>query len=90
MTAGRPKLEISRTKQLNVRLSEQEFADLEFLMRKYKLNKVEVIVKAIKNLKNNPPIITRSQLPGFVPKKIPKHSEGIIEEGETVWFNKKK
>ena len=80
MTAGRPKLEISRTKQLTVRLSEQEFADLEFLMRKYKLNKVEAVVKAIKNLKNNPPILMRSQMPGFVPKKIPKHSEGIIPE----------
>lgn len=55
MTAGRPKLEIERKKQLNVRLSEQEFADLEFIMKKYKLNKVEAIVKAIKLLKDYKP-----------------------------------
>ena len=80
MTAGRPKLKIERKKQLNVRISEQEFADLKFLMKKYNLNTVETIVKAITNLKNNPPPITRSQLPNFKPKKIPKHSEGIIAE----------
>jgi len=55
MTAGRPKLEIERKKQLNVRLSEQEFKDLEFVMEKYKLNKVDAIVKAIKMLKDYKP-----------------------------------
>ncbi len=78
MTAGRPKLKIERKKQLNVRISEQEFEDLKFLMKKYNLNTVETIVKAITNLKNNPPILTRAQLPNYKPKKIPKHSEGII------------
>ena len=88
LSAGRPKLEIERKKQLNVRLSEQEFADLEFLMQKYKLNKVEAIVKAIKNLKTNPPKKIRSQMPNFKPQKIPKQSEGVIDEGEIIWFDK--
>ena len=51
MIADRPNLEIERKKQLNIRLSEQEFKDLEFVMEKYKLNKVDAIVKAIKMLK---------------------------------------
>ena len=51
------------------------------LAKKLKISKTEAILRGIKLLKNPPrQIITRSQLPGFVPKKIPKHSEGIIAE----------
>lgn len=81
MTAGRPKLEIERKKQLNVRLSEQEFKDLEFIMEKYKLNKVEAIVKAIKLLKDYKPKrykVIHDDKPS---------TEGCIM-GETIWFDK--
>lgn len=81
MGVGRHKLEISRFKQLNIRLTAEEFQDIENLAKKLKISKSEVILRGIKLLKNPPRrIITRSQLPGFVPKKIPKHSEGIIAE----------
>lgn len=55
MTAGRPKLETERKKQLNIRLSEKEYEDLEMIMKKYNLNKVEAIVKAINLLKDYRP-----------------------------------
>ncbi len=81
MGVGRPKLEISRFKQLNIRLTAEEFQDIENLAKKLKISKSEVILRGIKLLKNpTRQIITRSMLPGFVPKKIPKHSEGIIIE----------
>ena len=81
MGVGRPKLEISRFKQLNIRVTAAEFEEIENLAKKLKISKSEVILRGIKLLKNPPrQIITRSQMPNFVPKKIPKHSEGIIAE----------
>ena len=81
MGAVRPKLEFSRLKQLNIRVTEKEFEEIEKICEKLKISKTEAVVRGIKLLKNPPrQIITRSQLPGFVPKKIPKHSEGIIIE----------
>ena len=81
MERGRPKLEIARTRAVTVRVTENEFEEIEKICEKLKISKTEAVVRGIKLLKNPPrQIITRSQLPGFVPKKIPKHSEGIIEE----------
>ena len=81
LTAGRPKLEIERKKQLNVRLSEQEFKDLEFVMEKYKLNKVDAIVKAIKMLKDYKPKRYK------VIKDKDIQTEGCVM-GEVVMFDK--
>ena len=79
--AGRHKKEISRQKEIHLRVTEAEFAEIENLAKKLKITKTEAVLRGIKLLKNPPrQIITRSQLPGFVPKKIPKHSEGIIPE----------
>ena len=81
MERGRPKLEKSRCVHLSLRLSEEESQEIEKICEKLKISKTEAVVRGIKLLKNPPrQIITRSQMPGFVPKKIPKHSEGIIIE----------
>ena len=89
LTAGRPKLEIERKKQLNVRLSEQEFKDLEFVMEKYKLNKVDAIVKAIKMLKDYKPkrykVIKDNDEPTYVTgitisTDKPKKSKTIVQK----------
>ena len=81
MERGRPKLEKSRSVHLSLRLSEEESQEIEKICEKLKISKTEAVVRGIKLLKNPPrQIITRSQMPGFVPKKIPKHSEGIIIE----------
>lgn len=86
MTAGRPKLEIPRQKQINIKLSDFEFNELCEVAKKLKITKTEAIIRGIKLLKNPPQqIITRSMLPNFKPKKIPKHSEGSVE-GETKMF----
>ena len=79
MVMGRPKLEISREKQVNIRLTENDFAELEKICAKLKISKTEAILRGLKLLKNPPrQIITRSQLPGYKPptKKI-KNSPGI-------------
>lgn len=91
MITGRPKSENPKKNILALRLTDEELAEIENLAAKLKISKSEAVLRGIKLLKNPPrQIITRSQMPGFVPKKIPKQSEGIIEEGETIWFNKKK
>ena len=89
MTLGRPKLDNPHNRRLEIRLSEEQFQEICQVAEKNKISRTEAILRGIKLLKNPPrQIITRSQLPGFVPKKIPKHSEGV-EEGEVVWFDKK-
>jgi len=89
MPAGRPKSEISKLKQINIRLTDEEFAEIENLAKNLKISKSETILRGIKLLKNpQRQIITKSMLPNFKPKKIPKHSEGS-QEGEIIWFNKK-
>jgi len=89
MTAGRHKSDNPKTNVLHIRLTDAEFAEIENLAKKLKLSKSETILRGIKLLKNPPQqIITRSMLPNFKPKKIPKQSEGVIE-GETIWFDKK-
>ncbi len=79
--AGRPKKDNSKQKEIHIRVTDAEFAEIESLAKKFKISKSEVILRGIKLLKNPPQqIITRSMLPNFKPKKIPKHSEGIIPE----------
>ena len=80
MAMGRPKIDKPK-KNFNIRVTDEQFAEIENLAKKLKISKTEAVIRGIKILKNPPrQIITRSQLPGFVPKKIPKHSEGIIAE----------
>ena len=89
MPAGHPKTENPKTNVLHIRLNDAELAEIENLANKLKISKTETILRGIKLLKNPPQqIITRSMLPNFKPKKIPKVSEGVIE-GETIMFDKK-
>ncbi len=81
MVMGRPKVENPKKNVLHIRLTDAELAELENVAKKLKISKSEAVLRGIQLLKNPPrQIITRSMLPGFVPKKIPKHSEGIIPE----------
>ena len=89
MTAGRHKSTNPKKNILAMRLTDAELAEIENLANKLKISKTETILRGIKLLKNPPKqIITRSMLPNFKPKKLPKVSEGVIE-GETVMFDKK-
>ena len=88
MGVGRPKLNNAKTENLHLRLTTEELQEISALAEKLKISKTETILRGIKLLKNPPQqFITRSMLPNFKPKKIPKFSEGIVE-GETIMFNK--
>ena len=79
MKAGRHKSENPKKNILAMRLTDAELLEIETLAKKLKISKTETILRGIKLLKNpTRQIITRSQLPNFKPKKIPKQSEGII------------
>ena len=80
MTAGRPKLEIPRQKQINVKLSENEFNELCNVAEKLKITKTEAIIRGIRELAKPQQVYYRSQMPNFKPKKIPKFSEGITAD----------
>ena len=86
MITGRPKSENPKKNILALRLTDAELEEIEKFAKKLKLSKSAAILKAVKEYR---PIRLRSQMPGFVPKKIPQQSEGV-EEGEIIWFNKKK
>ena len=85
--AGRPKKDKTKQKEIHIRVTDEDIAAIEKLAAKLKMSKSAAILKAVKEYR---PIILRSQLPNFKPKKIPKQSEGVIDEGEIVWFDKKK
>ena len=78
---GRPKKENPKSKGLYIKLTEEEFSEIENVAKKLKITKTEAVLRGIKNLSQIQPVYYRSQMPGFKPKKIPKHSEGIIAEG---------
>ena len=80
MTAGRHKSENPKKNVVHIRLTDAEFAELENVAKRLKISKSEAIIRGIKNLSQIQPVYYRSQMPGFKPKKIPKHSEGIIAE----------
>ncbi len=80
MVMGRPKVENPKTNVLHIRLTDAEFAEIESLAKKFKISKSELVLRGIKNLSQIQPVYYRNQMPNFKPKKIPKHSEGIIAE----------
>ena len=75
MSMGRPKLENPHNRRLEIRLSEDQFQEICKLAEKFKISRTEVILRGIKNLSQIQPVYYRVK-----PKKIPKHSEGIIAE----------
>ena len=77
---SKPKSENPRNKGFYLKLTAEEFAEIENLAKKLKITKTEAVVRGIKNLSQIQPVDYRSQMPNFKPKKIPKHSEGIIAE----------
>lgn len=80
MTAGRPKAANPKKNILAVRLTDEEFAEIERVAKRLKITKTEAVLRGIKNLSQIQPVYYRSQMPNFKPKKIPKQSEGIIAE----------
>jgi len=69
-----------RHKFLNIRVTDEQFAEIEKVAKNLKITKTEAVLRGIKNLSQIQPVYYRHQMPNFVPKKIPKHSEGVIEE----------
>jgi len=70
----------SKSKGLYIKLTAEQFAEIEKVAKNLKITKTEAVLRGIKNLSQIQPVYYRHQMPGFVPKKIPKHSEGIIAE----------
>ena len=73
--AGRHKKDNAKHKFLNIRVTEEEFAEIENVAKRLKITKTEAVLRGIKNLSQIQPVYYRTK-----PKKIPKHSEGIIPE----------
>lgn len=80
MVMGRPKVENPKNNMLHIRLTDAEFAEIEKVAKNLKITKTEAVLRGIKNLSQIQPVYYRNQMPNFKPKKIPKHSEGIIAE----------
>ena len=87
---GRPKNEITRLKQLNIRLTNFEAEKIARVAKEKNLTKTEAILQGIDLLEKNKPKILRSQLnqQKNIQPKFEKNSVGLIE-GETIMFNKK-
>lgn len=75
MTMGRPKKENSKSKGLYIKLTEEQFAEIEKVAKNLKITKTEAVLRGIKNLSQIQPVYYRIKQ-----KKIPKNSEGIIAE----------
>jgi len=90
MVMGRPKNEITRLKQLNIRLTNFEAEKIARVAKEKNLTKTEAILQGIDLLEKNKPKILRSQLnqQKNIQPKFEKNSVGLIE-GETIMFNKK-
>jgi len=80
MVMGRPKKENSKSKGLYIKLTDEQFSEIEKVAKNLKITKTEAVLRGIKNLSQIQPVYYRNQMPNFKPKKIPKHSEGIIAE----------
>ena len=73
---GRPKLEISRTRAVTIRVTEQEFEEISNLAKKLKISKTEAILRGIKLLKNPP----KQKIYKSLNKNPKKHSQGVFFE----------
>lgn len=78
--AGRHKKDNAKHKIFNIRVTEEQFAEIEKVAKNLKITKTEAVLRGIKNLSQIQPVYYRNQMPNFKPKKIPKHSEGIIAD----------
>ena len=76
MERGRPKLEISRTERVHVRMTKSELEDLEKICEKLKISKTEAVVRGIKLLKNPP----KQKIYKSLNKNPQKHSQGVFFE----------
>ena len=76
MERGRPKLEISRLKQLNIRVTEKEFEEISNLAKKLKISKTEAVLRGIKLLKNPP----KQKIYKSLNKNQKKHSQSVFIE----------
>ena len=76
MERGRPKLEISRLKQLNIRVTENEFEEISNLAKKLKISKTEAVLRGIKLLKNPP----KQKIYKSLNKNQQKHSQSVVIE----------
>ncbi len=73
---GRPKLEISRTRAVTIRVTENEFEEISNLAKKLNITKTEAVLRGIKLLKNPP----KQKIYRSLNKNPQKHSEGVIIE----------
>ena len=82
MERGRPKLEISRTRAVTIRVTEFEFQKISRVAKKKNLTKTDAILKGIDLLERDKPKILRSQLnqQKNIQPKIKKNLPGTVEE----------
>ena len=80
MVMGRPKAENPKKNVIAIRLTDSELVEIETLLKKLKISKKDAFMRGIREIAKPQQVYYRSQMPNFKPKKIPKHSEGIIEE----------
>ena len=73
--AGRHKKDNAKHRIFNIRVTEEQFQQIESVAKKLNISKTEAVLRGIKNLSQIQPVYYRTK-----PKKIPKHSEGIIPE----------
>jgi len=59
-----------RHKFLNIRVTDEQFAEIEKVAKNLKITKTEAVVRGIKNLSQIQPVYYRSQMPNFKPKKF--------------------
>ena len=82
MDRGRPRNEIPRQKQLNLRLSDFEYEKISRIVKQKNLTKTAAILKGIELLERDKPKKFKNL--SWNNKKI---SDGVID-GEVVMFNK--
>ena len=82
MERGRPKLEISRTRAVTIRVTEFEFQKIARVAKQKNLTKTDAILKGIDLLERDKPKILRSQLnqQKNIHPKIKKNLPGTVEE----------
>ncbi|ERL16456.1 TPA: hypothetical protein VIN91_001608 [Streptococcus pyogenes] len=53
-TVGRPRIENPKNKQLKIKMTEQEFDDLNILAKKKNMTKTEIVMRGIELVKSEP------------------------------------